>query len=165
MACRANYFGEGEFFRFEPRFALEYQPEDGLRLQLGGGRYYQFLTLISSEFFSGFDIWLTTGDGVPPAYGDQIVGGVKTRVGQFNIDVETYYRTMRRLFELDPFLPDAAGLEYHDLFHFGRGYAYGTELSIQKPHGRLNGFLGYTLGFSRQPLPESERVPVLPAQI
>lgn len=150
---RANYFGEGKYYRFEPRFALEYQPEEGLRLQLGGGRYYQFLTLISSELFSGFDIWLTTGDGVPPAYGDQIVGGVKTRVGQFNVDVETYYRTMRRLFELDPFLPDAAGLDYKDLFHFGRGYAYGTELSIQKPHGRLNGFLGYTLGFSRRRFP------------
>lgn len=150
---RANYFGKGDYFRLEPRFALEYQPDDGLRLQLGGGRYYQFLTLITSELFSGFDIWLTTGDGVPPAYGDQIVGGLKTRVGRFDVDLETYYRTMRRLFELDPFLPDAAGLDYEDLFHFGSGYAYGTELSVRKPHGRLNGFLGYTLSFSRRRFP------------
>lgn len=150
---RTNFFGEGNYLRFEPRFALEFIPEDGLRLQLGGGRYYQFLTLISSELFSGFDIWLTTDDGVPPAYGDQIVAGLKTRLGQYNVDVETYYRTMRRLFELDPFLPDAAGLDYADLFHFGRGYAYGTELAIQKPRGRLNGFLGYTLSFSRRRFP------------
>jgi hypothetical protein len=150
---RANFFGEGDFFRLEPRFAIEYHPDEGIRLQIGGGRYYQFLTLITSELFSGFDIWLTTDDGVPPAYGDQIVAGVKTRLGAFDVDVETYYRTMRRLFELDPFLPDAAGLEYEDLFHFGRGYAYGTELSIQKPRGKLNGFLGYTLSFSRRRFP------------
>jgi len=120
---RANYFSEGNYFRLEPRFALEYRPDPALRFQLGGGRYYQFLTLITSELFSGFDIWLTADDGVIPAYGDQIVGGVKTIFGQFNIDLEVYYRNMKSLFQLDPFLPDAAGLEYRDLFHFGEGYA------------------------------------------
>jgi hypothetical protein len=150
---RLNYFSEGDFVRAEPRFAVEYKFNPKVTFQVGGGRYYQFLTLITSELFSGFDIWLTADDGVIPAYGDQIVGGVKTVLGQYNVDVEAYFRNMQSLFELDPFLPDAAGLDYSDLFHFGEGYAYGTEISVQKTVGRLNGFAGYTLGFTRRKFP------------
>lgn len=151
---RANYFAEGGYWRVEPRVSLEHRPAGTVRLQLGYGRYYQFLTLVSSELFSGFDIWLTTGDGVPPASGDQVVAGVKTTLApDVNLDVEAYARTMRNLFELDPFLPDAAGLDYADLFHYGSGYAYGAELLLERRRGRATGFLGYTFGVTRRRFP------------
>ena len=151
---RANFFGEGDYVRLEPRLSTEFRPLANIRLQAGYGRYYQFLTLITSEVFSGFDTWLTTGDGVPPAYGDQFVGGIKTGISStLNLDIEVYYRTMRELFELDPFLPDGAGLTYHDFFRFGEGYAYGAEFLLQKSRGRLNGFVGYTLGKTRRRFP------------
>ncbi len=151
---RTSYFEAGRYLRFEPRLSIEHRPTDGFRLQLGYGRYYQFLTLITSELFSGFDIWLTTDGGVPPAYGDQFVAGVKTTLNRtYNLDVEVYYRTMRALFELDPFLPDAAGLAYEKLFHFGEGFAYGTEVFLEKRKGRLNGFMGYTFGITRRRFP------------
>jgi hypothetical protein len=138
----------------EPRLTVEHQPTADVRLQAAYGRYYQFLTLITSELFSAFDIWLTTGDGVLPSYGDQYVVGVKTNLTPgLNLDVEGYYRTMRKLFELDPFLPDAAGLDYAKLFHFGDGYAYGTELMLQRTRGRVNGFVGYTLGVTARRFP------------
>ncbi len=53
---------------------------------------------------------------------------------------------MRDLFELDPFLPDAAGLVYSDVFRFGEGYAFGVEAMFEKQVGRLNGYIGYTWG-------------------
>ena len=91
---------------------------------------------------------------MPPAYGDQFVAGVKTTLNRtYNLDVEVYYRTMRALFELDPFLPDAAGLAYEKLFHFGEGFAYGTEVFLEKRKGRLNGFMGYTFGITRRRFP------------
>jgi hypothetical protein len=152
---RANYFGEGNYLRLEPRLSLEHRPADNLRLQLGYGRYYQFLTLITNEAFSGFDVWLTTGSGVQPAFGDQFVAGVKNTLREgLNLDIEVYYRTMNRLFELDPFVGDAAGLDYEELFHFGKGYAYGTEVLLEKTRGRLNGFIGYTLGVTRRRFPQ-----------
>ncbi|MEZ4699617.1 MAG: TonB-dependent receptor [Rhodothermales bacterium] len=152
---RANYFGQGDYVRLEPRVSIENKPDENVRLQFGYGRYYQFLTLITSELFSGFDLWLTTDDGVEPAFGDQFVAGLKTNLGgSLQADVEVYYRTMRQLFQLDPFLPDAAGLDYADLFTFGEGYAYGTELLIQKPRGRLNGFIGYTIGLTKRRFPD-----------
>lgn len=151
---RLNGFSEGGYHRLEPRLSTEFRPVSEIRLQAAYGRYNQFLTLISNEAFTGFDTWLTTDSGVPPAYGDQFVLGVKTAPWEgYGVDVELYYRTMRDLFELDPFLPDAAGLEYADLFRFGRGYAYGVELFLERQVGRLTGFAGYTWSVTARRFP------------
>ncbi len=151
---RATYFGKGRYFRAEPRVSVEYAATEKVHFQLGAGRYHQFLTLITNEAFTGFDIWLTTGEGVRPAFGDQLVAGVKIALpGGARLDVEGYYRTMQDLFELDPFLTDAAGLRYADLFQVGRGYAYGLELFVDRRAGRLNGFAGYTFSVTRRRFP------------
>lgn len=151
---RANYFSKGDFFRLEPRVSVEKRLENQTRLQLAYGRYTQNLSLITNEAFSGFDIWLTTGPGVAPSYGDQFVAGVKTQPFEgYNLDVEAYYRSMNDLFELDPFLPDVAGLDYSEVFRFGDGYAYGLEVFFNKGFGRLNGFVGYTWGITRRRFP------------
>lgn len=151
---RLNSFSEGSYLRLSPRLAAEFRPRPSLRFQAAYGRYYQFLTLISNEAFSGFDLWLTTDSGVPPAYGDQFVVGAKTVPFEgYRFDIEFYYRTMRDLFELDPFTSDAAGLDYADLFRFGEGYAYGAELFFEKQAGNLTGFAGYTFGITRRKFP------------
>ena len=151
---RLNSFAAGDYYRLEPRISAEYSPSSSLRFQAAYGRYNQYLTLITNEAFTGFDIWLTTDDGVPPAYGDQFVIGAKTVPFEgYGLDIEVYYRTMRDLFELDPFVNDAAGLDYHELFRFGDGYAYGFELFLEKRIGNLTGFLGYTYGITRRKFP------------
>lgn len=151
---RINYFEEGNFLRIVPRLSAEYQPTDHIRFQAAYGRYNQFLTLITNEAFSGFDVWLTSDDGVQPAFGDQFILGTKTIPWEgYGLDVELYYRTMNDLFELDPFLPDAAGLDYPRLFRFGKGYAYGVELLFERRAGRLTGFLGYTFSVTRRKYP------------
>ena len=152
--ARLNYFSEGSFLRIEPRLSAEYKPSDKVRLQAAYGRYNQFLTLITNEAFSGFDVWLTTDEGVSPAFGDQFILGAKTLPFEgYGFDVEVYFRTMEDLFELDPFISDAAGLDYADLFRFGNGFAYGAEFFFEKRAGRFSGFLGYTLGFTWRKFP------------
>ena len=151
---RVNYFDQGQYLRLEPRLSVEHRPNATTRLQLGYGRYNQFLTLITSELFTGFDLWLTTDEGVRPSFGDQFVAGIKTDLSpEFNLDMEIYYRTMQDLFQLDPFLPDAAGLDYSQLFTFGEGFAYGAEMQLSKTEGRLNGFIGYTFGRTERRFP------------
>lgn len=151
---RLSAFSSGNYVRMEPRLSLEYRVRPQIRLQAAYGRYYQYLTLISNEAFAGFDIWLTTDDGVPPSYGDQFVIGAKTQpFSGYGLDAEVYFRTMRDLFELDPFVADPAGLEYSELFRFGEGYAYGVELFFEKQTGRLTGFVGYTFGVTERKFP------------
>ena len=151
---RANLFAEGHYYRLAPRLSLQYKPVDGIRLQAAYGRYDQFLTLVTNEAFSGFDVWLTTGKGVKPEWGDQYVTGIKTTpFKNIDLDVETYYRTMNDLFDLNPFIPDPAGLDYSQLFRFGKGYAYGAEFKLEKTEGRLSGFIGYTYSVTRRKYP------------
>ncbi len=151
---RLNGFSEGNYLRLEPRFSMEFRPTDRIRLQAAYGRYNQFLTLVTNEAFSGFDVWLTTDDGVPPAHGDQFVVGAKTiPLEDFGLDFELYYRSMNDLFELDPFLPDQAGLDYEQLFRFGNGHAYGSELFFEKRAGNFTGFAGYTFSVTRRRFP------------
>lgn len=154
---RAQYFEDGNYTRVEPRASVEHRPTgtDDVRLQLGYGRYYQFLTLITSELFSGADFWLTAAEGVEPAYGDQFVLGVKTRPTRaLNLDVEAYYRTMRKLFEIDPFVQDPAGLPYADFFRVGDGYAWGIEAQLEGRVGRVSGLLAYTYSQTRRRFPD-----------
>lgn len=147
-------FSEGNYLRLAPRVSLEYRPSDRIRLQGAYGRYNQFLTLVSNEAFTGFDVWLTADEGVPPAYGNQYVLGAKTIPWEgYGFDVELYYRSMKNLFEPNPFLPDQAGLPYEDIFRFGKGYAYGTELFFERRIGRLTGFVGYTFSVTRRKFP------------
>ena len=151
---RANYFSDGDYLRIEPRLSVEHRLNERIRLQAAYGRYNQFFTSISNEAFSGFDIWLTSDDGINPAYGDQFVLGAKTiPFKDYGLDIEVYYRSMEDLFELDPFIPDAAGLNYPDLFRIGNGYAYGLEVMFEKQVGRFNGFIGYTLGYTWRKFP------------
>jgi len=158
LGLRANYFTKGEFLRFEPRTSLVYSLNNAITLQGVYGRYYQFLTLITSEAFAGFDVWLTTDEGVPPAWGDQYgLGFTYEFAPDWNLEVEGYYRTMHDLFELDPRIGDVAGLDYRDLFRFGDGYAYGIELLIERTVGRLNGFIGYTWGNTKRRFPGFNR--------
>ncbi len=146
---RMNYFSDGQHLRVVPRISAEWYANERITLQAAYGRYNQFLTLVTNEAFSGFDLWLTTDDGINPSYGDQFVIGAKTiPFTDYGLDIELYYRSMEDLFELDPFLPDAAGLAYNDLFRIGEGYAYGTEVMFEKRVGRLNGYIGYTFGYT-----------------
>lgn len=151
---RLNYFSDGNYLRIEPRLSVEHRLAERVRLQAAYGRYNQFLTLISNEAFSGFDVWLTSDEGINPAYGDQFVLGAKTiPFENYGLDIEVYYRTMKDLFELDPFLPDAAGLLYEDLFRVGEGSAYGTEIMFEKQVGKLTGYIGYTLSYTWRKFP------------
>lgn len=154
IGLRANYFQEGGYVRLAPRLSAEYRPTESIRLQAAYGRYYQFLTLITSELFSGFDTWLTTGDGVPPSFGDHLVLAVKTTLPHdLNADVEGYYRSMADLFELDPFVPDPAGFDYEDIFRYGDGFAYGIETMLARHTGRINGFVAYTWSRTKRRFP------------
>jgi hypothetical protein len=151
---RGAYFSDGSHVRVEPRLSVERRLSDQLFAQVGTGRYHQFLTLVTNEAFSGLDVWLSAAENVRPSYGDQVVAGLKfTPSPGLRVEWETYYRTMRDLFSLNPFLPDVAGLRYDELFHIGEGYATGSELFVQGRIGPFSGFAGYTFGLTKRRFP------------
>ena len=72
---RLMRYGSAGAFHAEPRLSLKYRPSESVSLQGAWGRYSQDLTLISNESFTGLDVWLPAGHGVPVARGDQFALG------------------------------------------------------------------------------------------
>jgi len=151
---RGAYFSGGNFWRLSPRLSVDYNLTSSVQLQAAYGRYHQFLTLETSQLFTAFDTWYMSDTGVAPSYGDQVAVGVKASLGRgVQLEVEGYGRTMRDLFQQDPFLADDAGVSYADQFRFGEGRAYGVEVLLRRQEGRLGGFLSYTLGRTERRFP------------
>ncbi|MEX2639179.1 MAG: TonB-dependent receptor [Balneolales bacterium] len=152
---RGNWYSEGDYLRLEPRLSVDYNLTSSSRLRAAAGRYYQFASLITSESFSGFDIWLSTADLVPPSYSNQFSLGYSNVIRRnYEIQVEGYYRSMHDLFQLNPFAGSLTGRAYEELFYFEEGYAAGLEFFLTKHTGTLNGYVSYTLGATRKRNPE-----------
>jgi outer membrane cobalamin receptor len=147
---RGTHFSAGNYMRLAPRVSIDYRPTGGLHLQVAGGKHHQFVTRTPSQLLSSFDAWLTAGSGVTPASSYQLTGGVEWISNSWRFDVEGYYRTMDDLFKLDTRGMDASGQPYPELFNTGRGYAYGVEALLKRRAERLNGFLAYTYGKTRE---------------
>ncbi len=150
---RSSHFASGNHVRLAPRFSATYKPAENLHLQLAGGRHYQYVTRTPSQLLSSFDAWMTAAPNVRPAESFQLTAGLEWLSRRWQIDVEAYYRTMEDLFKLDTRELDASGKTYRELFRVGSGYAFGMEALLQRRAGRLNGFLAYTYGKTREQFP------------
>ncbi|MEX2633232.1 MAG: TonB-dependent receptor plug domain-containing protein [Balneolales bacterium] len=148
---RGNWYSGGDYLRMEPRVSVDYHLSPRSTLQAAAGRYYQFVSLITSQSFSGFDIWLSTADQVPPSYSNQFSLGYKNKFSKsYEFEMDVYYRSMKDLFEMDPFAGQLPGQNYEDLFYYGEGYAAGLEIFLSKYSGIFNGFISYTLGTTQK---------------
>jgi outer membrane cobalamin receptor len=151
---RGSYFQNGSFWRLSPRLSVEYALSPSVRLQAAYGRYHQYLTLETSQLFTGFDTWLMADRGVPPASSDQLALGLTTEFGDgWRAEIEGYGRTMPGLFREDPFSSGTAGVPYAERFQSGDGRAYGLEVLLRRKAGEFTGFLSYTLGRTERRFP------------
>jgi len=161
---RVELFGSGGV-SVEPRLSFSRLVSDKVRIKAGGGRYTQHLQLVTTEGFSGGDLWVPTDDSAEPGNSWQAVAGAEWEPSlKHSLSIETYYTRMRNLVQIDGTTSaDAAGRTTEDLFFTGgKGWASGVELFAQQRTGPVTGWIGYTLGFSRRKWDEVNRGKVFP---
>ncbi len=157
LGLRGTYYGEGGHLSLNPRFSLSRVLQEGWRVKLAGGSYRQYLQLVSSEGFSGGDLWLPLDETVEPGRSYQAVAGLEWEpANSYRFSVETYYTDLANLVVLDEEQGENDGQETsEDIFKTGgTGYATGVELFAEKRRGHLSGWLGYTLGWTRRMFPD-----------
>lgn len=157
LGLRGNYFTNQKDFRIEPRLSLSQELTPSLRIKGGGGGYTQYLQLVTTEAFSGSDFWAPLDDTVDPGRSWQGVVGVEYEPSdRYELTVEGYYTDLENLVVIDQDVPvDSEGTTSEDVFLTnGTGYATGVELFLQKRSGRLTGWIGYTIGWSRRTFDE-----------
>jgi hypothetical protein len=151
---RGYYQPEGDFLRYDPRFAVVHFYRPDMRFKIAGGRYTQWIDLITfGESMSNFDIWSPIDEMMKPTYCDQIVLGYEWEPqDDLEFTVETYYTDMNDVATFNV-LTDEKSIDGSDAYIFGDGYAYGIEFLLRRKTGRLSGWLGYTLSWTQRRFP------------
>lgn len=157
LGAHVKYFSEGQRWIAEPRFALSHILADGWRLKLATGGYHQFLQLISTEGFSGGDLWVPSDETIDPGRSWQGVLGAEWEAqDDLFLSAEAYFTSLENLVQFDnDIAADASGSASDDIFKSGgEGFATGLELFAEKRVGLWTGWVGYTLGWSRRTFDE-----------
>ena len=143
-------------FRLSGRYAIK----ENLALKAGLNTMTQYIHKVSnSTIMSPTDIWKLSDLNIKPQHGWQVSMGVyhETTDKEYELSAEVYYKQMKDYLS---YRNSAVLLMNHNLERdviSTNGKAYGVELQVKKPFGKLNGWVSYTYSrtFLRQ---EDERV-------
>lgn len=137
----------------EPRASAVWTLSDKHSVKLGYARMMQYLHLVSSSTVAlPTDLWYPVTERVKPQSAHQIAISYTRHLEgiQTLLTVESYYKRMQNLTEYR----EGANLILNDNFEAellqGNGEAYGWEVLLKRDEGRLNGWIGYTLAFSKR---------------
>jgi hypothetical protein len=156
---RVSHFSPTGQLYYEPRANVLVKVNDHVKIKAATGRYYQFAKrVIREDVLSGSrDFWvLADNDRLPVASSNQYVLGASWENKNWLVDVEGYYKTLDGLSEysLRYSTPrPGESISYEESFYNGTGLARGVDILLQKKYGKLNGWIGYTLGEARQNYP------------
>jgi len=141
----------------EFRFSAKYSPVKNLSFKTGVNTMNQYIHLISNTAaISPMDTWKLSDANIAPTTGWQGAGGVYwTLLGAgLDLSLEGYYKQSANaldyksgaILSMNPNLAD-------DLVPV-RGRAYGVELMLKKPAGRITGWISYS--YSKSQLQEMQ---------
>jgi hypothetical protein len=136
----------------EPRIAYNYRISEPVALKASYARMYQYLHLVANSTVAlPTDIWYPSTSGVKPQISDQLSAGWQWLLGpRYMLSNEFYYKRLANQVDFKNFADLFANDKLEEEFTFGRGYAYGTEVYLEKKEGALTGWIGYTLAYVRR---------------
>lgn len=148
-----------DYFNVEPRFSARFELNRKTAIKASYTRNYQYIHLASISSVSlPTDVWMPSTDIIKPQEGNQYALGIfrNFKKDMFETSFELYYKNMKNQIEY------REGAEPQDdvkdnpdnNFVFGRGEAYGGEIFIKKREGKLTGWIGYTLSWTKRTFPD-----------
>jgi len=136
------------FFSPEPRLSIGFALNKVSSLKASYSRTTQFMQLLSNATgpFTSLEVWAPAGPNIQPLKTDQVTMGyfLKFASSTFFFSAEAFYKNFRNHIDYT----NHANLLYNPLLEgelrFGKAWSYGLEMLLQKPAGKLSGWVGYT---------------------
>ena len=136
----------------EPRLSLNIKSSEYTSVKAGYTRTSQNIHALRNQSTSTpFDRYTMSSNIVEPEIADQISMGffAMTPSQDYDFSIEGYYRTIDNVFDYRDGKSFSSEIEIERLILPGKGKGYGLELSARKNNGRLTGWIGYTLSWSK----------------
>src|ERR1019366_3679133 len=139
----------------EPRLNIRYQLNTKSSVKASYTHNYQYVNLVSLSSVSlPTDTWVPSSQLVKPQIGTQYsLGYFRNFLDNiYETSVEVYYKDLKNQIEYKegslpvPAINDNADNSYT----FGKGWAYGAEFFVKKRVGKFNGWVGYTLSYTKR---------------
>ncbi len=148
-----------EYGGLEPRFTARYTLNSKSSLKASYTYNLQYLHLASlSALTLPTDTWVSCSELVKPQKGTQYSFGYfrNFKDNTYETSVEIYYKDLKNQIEYkDGSLPGSdVGDNADNQFTYGSGQSYGSEFFVKKRLGKFNGWIGYTLSYTKRTFPE-----------
>ena len=141
-------------FRFSARYAIQ----DNFSVKAGFNTMHQYIHKVSNtSIMSPTDIWKLSDLNIKPQNGWQIAAGIyyETPDKNYEFSAETYYKHISNYLNYRSSAVLLMNPHLETDVIPTKGKAYGVELQVKKPYGKLNGWVSYT--YSRSLLRQDDK--------
>ena len=153
LGGRLYYYSNGEYVRAEPRLGASFALTDELSVKASAAMAHQFLHLIVRNDISvPSGVWFPATDVIRPARSVQSTLGLEANLFErsYLFTLEGYYKDLRDIYEYRDGADLVSNEPLEDQLTSGTGWAYGMEVFLNKRSGPLNGWIGYTLAWTKR---------------
>jgi hypothetical protein len=116
--------------------------------------HHQFLNLVQMEGASFADMWFPVDDTFEPGEADHYILGINyDNKTAFSVNAEIYFKDYNNIAQYRQFRDQDEDIENQTAsqnFLNGSGKAYGGDVYIRNRIGRLEGWIGYSLNWTRK---------------
>lgn len=148
---------EASFYQLaEPRLGMSYQLTTTQTLRMGISRMGQYVHLVTGSSALPSDVWFPVTDKIKPQVSDQVTLGYVKQLEKYQsvFTVETYVKQQQRVTEFREGTIAFSNDNIESDIVQGKALAYGIELMLHKQRGRWNGWIGYTLAYTKRKFDE-----------
>ncbi len=150
---RAEWLDLANAMTIDPRLTIAYQLNPLWSLKASTGIYHQFLHLVTAGEFTFFDLWIPGTAPLAPSKSTQYIlelSGYPSEPTFLSCDL--YYKKLDNIVEYNEakFMSNSIT----ELLPTGTGQAYGMELFLRERLANLTGWIGYTLSWVTEQIPE-----------
>jgi hypothetical protein len=156
-ALDSTVYSKGKFFNhyatLEPRLGLNYSISEISSVKASYSRTAQYVHLAqNSTAGTPLDIWFPSSPNIKPSVADQIALGYfhNFRHNMLETSAEVYYKKMNNVIDFRDHAQLLLNKKLDGELRFGNAWAYGLELMVKIPEGRLNGWISYTISASKR---------------
>ncbi|HRW99911.1 MAG TPA: hypothetical protein P5280_10495, partial [Cyclobacteriaceae bacterium] len=143
---------------FEPRVMARYlvSPTSSIKASYNRNRQYMQLLSNLSLGLNVFDIWFPSTNHTKPQTSDLYSLGFFKNVdsNNYELSVEAYYKSMSGQVDYKNHAQLIMNRYLEGELRFGKGRAYGIELSARKKKGKVTGWFNYSYARSERKIPE-----------